>query len=62
MLDEVKLRCPYCGERFSAFVDDSAGAQDYIEDCPVCCRPIEIALVVGDDGRLDAVRADSGDN
>jgi hypothetical protein len=30
----------------------SAGSQSYIEDCAVCCRPIEIALRVGDDGEL----------
>jgi len=33
-------------------VDLSAGSQRYIEDCAVCCRPIEIALRVGDDGEL----------
>lgn len=57
MLDEINVRCPYCGERFSAVVDASAGAQSYVEDCPVCCRPIEIAIDVGDDGNLGEVRA-----
>lgn len=33
-------QCPYCGERVEAMLDLSAGAQQYIEDCPVCCRPI----------------------
>ncbi|MBT8117798.1 MAG: CPXCG motif-containing cysteine-rich protein [Gammaproteobacteria bacterium] len=39
--------CPYCGEHFETNVDTSAGSQDYIEDCPVCCRPIEFHLAVG---------------
>ncbi len=39
--------CPYCGETFETAVDDSAGDQDYIEDCPVCCRPIEFHLSTG---------------
>jgi len=39
--------CPYCGESFAADVDTSAGNQDYIEDCPVCCRPIEFHLETG---------------
>ena len=33
-------------------MDLSAGSQSYVEDCAVCCRPIEIALRVGDDGEL----------
>ena len=61
MLDEVRLRCPYCGERFSMFIDASAGAQETIEDCPVCCRPIEIALTIADDGTPGDVQARSGD-
>ena len=42
--------CPYCGEQFETEVDSYAGSQDYIEDCPVCCRPIECHLVIGLDG------------
>jgi transcription elongation factor Elf1 len=34
--------CPHCGERISMLLDLSAGSQGYIEDCEVCCNPIEI--------------------
>ena len=44
--------CPYCGESFETTVDGSAGNQNYIEDCPVCCRPIEFQLVTGLDGEI----------
>lgn len=44
---ERTLHCPYCGERIALLVDDSAGEQDYVEDCPVCCRPIAVAVVPG---------------
>jgi hypothetical protein len=44
--------CPYCGEQFETEVDCSSGSQDYIEDCQVCCRPIEFHLEVGPDGEL----------
>ena len=52
MLDSIHITCPYCGERFEALVDASAGSQSYVEDCPVCCRPIEMSLDVhaDDDG------------
>lgn len=36
--------CPYCGEVQEIGVDSAAGAQSFIEDCTVCCRPIEVRL------------------
>jgi cysteine-rich CPXCG protein len=57
MPDSIRITCPYCGERFEALVDTSAGDADYVEDCPVCCRPIELRLSTqGDDFDLEASR------
>lgn len=50
MLPSVEIQCPYCGERFEILVDDSAGAQQYIEDCQVCCSPMNIAVGFDEDG------------
>ena len=61
MLDALTVQCPYCGERFQALVDASAGAADYVEDCPVCCRPIELRLQLDDDGRVAALDASRDD-
>jgi hypothetical protein len=55
------IQCPYCGEAFETQVDASAGSTSYIEDCHVCCRPIEIALTVGLDGTLSSVSAQRSD-
>jgi hypothetical protein len=52
----VAIHCPYCGEPIELAIDESAGPQRYIEDCQVCCRPIDIAVGIGDDGEAD-VRA-----
>jgi hypothetical protein len=52
----VAACCPYCGERFEARVEVSAGAQEYIEDCEVCCRPIAFSIEVDDSGALNALR------
>lgn len=38
------VQCPYCGEAVEVLIDESAGDQRYIEDCQVCCRPIEMKL------------------
>ncbi|MGN6314279.1 MAG: CPXCG motif-containing cysteine-rich protein [Rhodanobacteraceae bacterium] len=50
MLELVEITCPYCGESFETGVDASAGSTTYIEDCQVCCRPMEIEVrVSGED-------------
>lgn len=46
MLETVHARCPGCGEAIELVVDASAGAQDYVEDCQVCCRPMEVRVDV----------------
>ena len=48
--------CPYCGEQISVVVDLSVRRQTYIEDCEVCCKPIEITCGV-EDGDLAAFHA-----
>jgi hypothetical protein len=35
--------CPHCGEQVDTWPDIGGGEQqEYIEDCPVCCRPNRI--------------------
>jgi hypothetical protein len=41
LLIETRVQCPYCWERFSLLVDASVDTQAYVEDCEICCRPIE---------------------
>ena len=53
----VTIRCPYCGERFETLVDLSAGSFSYVEDCQVCCQPIELRGEVDDAGALVGVAA-----
>ena len=51
---------PHCGEPITLTLDASAGAQTYIEDCAVCCRPITVVLTLDDDGEPDVrVRSES---
>jgi hypothetical protein len=52
----VPVQCPYCGERLETRVDLTAGDREYIEDCEVCCRPIELGIELAEDGALHAVR------
>ena len=57
----TSVQCPYCGEPFETLLDLSAGSASYIEDCQICCRPIEIAIDVADDGALTQVSARRSD-
>ena len=43
------FHCPYCGEEISMVLDVSVRRQAYVEDCEVCCNPIEISYSVEDD-------------
>lgn len=52
MIETTIIHCPYCGESFETGIDLSAGSQRYVEDCAVCCKPIEVTLTVGGDGEL----------
>jgi hypothetical protein len=43
--------CPYCGEPNEVGIDPGGGAaQDYVEDCQVCCRPWRVLVSYGADG------------
>ena len=46
------IECPFCGEPFEALLDLSSGSAVYIEDCQICCRPIQFQLEVDDLGRF----------
>jgi transcription elongation factor Elf1 len=43
---EYFFTCPYCSKQISMVLDTSVRRQTYIEDCEVCCRPIEVRYTV----------------
>ena len=46
---EHAFACPYCAAPVSMLLDPSVPVQRYVEDCEVCCNPIEIAYRIEDD-------------
>jgi hypothetical protein len=53
MKDEASYICDWCGEEIVIPIDLSAGGiQDYVEDCPVCCRPNVIHVQFDADGQV----------
>lgn len=48
---EAECACPYCGEPIALWVDEDGGsAQTYVEDCSVCCRPMQVRVHVDEEG------------
>lgn len=60
LLEEIESSCPYCGSPLTVEAEPGIEAQRFIEDCHVCCAPIEFELVMAPDGgwQLTAKRDD----
>lgn len=43
---EYFFTCPYCWEEISMVLDASVKTQTYVEDCEVCCHPIQITYAI----------------
>ena len=51
--EDASYVCDACGEEIVVPVDLSAGeSQEYVEDCPVCCRPNIIHVEISEDGEV----------
>ena len=53
---ETFFICPYCAQQISMVIEELYGGQTYIEDCEVCCQPIQISYET-EDGRVTRVEA-----
>lgn len=53
VLNEKSVSCPYCGETIDVLIDASINYQEYIEDCQVCCRPINFIVRVHNEDEID---------
>jgi len=48
LLQTSHINCPNCGELIEIIIDCSVLQQNYIEDCTVCCRPINLNILVNE--------------
>jgi hypothetical protein len=60
LLQGHEATCPHCWETISLTLDLSVPEQSYIEDCPVCCKPMLVSYSAAD-GELDALSVDPSD-
>lgn len=53
MKDEASYLCDSCGEEIVLPIELSAGsAQEYVEDCPVCCCPNIVHVEIDEAGNV----------
>ena len=52
------FHCPYCLAEISMLIDSSISSQKYIEDCEVCCNPIELKTEI-EEGEIMVFEANS---
>ena len=63
----IDSSCPYCGEPVQLVIDDTSSVsdhseeQDYIEDCQVCCRPMQVSVRFSANGELEVMLRDEND-
>jgi len=56
------VQCPYCAEPVEITLDPGSGShQQYVEDCPVCCRPWLVSVSYDETGAAD-VHLDANDD
>ena len=52
LVEDVLIPCPYCGSPMIVEADCTGGDQRFYEDCQTCCSPVEIRVLVGENGDL----------
>ncbi|NNE69897.1 MAG: CPXCG motif-containing cysteine-rich protein [Rhodothermales bacterium] len=53
---EHEFTCPYCWERITMVLEPAPQEQVYVEDCEVCCNPIQIRF--RGEGHLEEFQAE----
>lgn len=53
------MACPYCGEEVGVVIDCTLNSQEFVEDCEVCCRPIQFSIFVDEAGEIANLQAKS---
>lgn len=57
----AEFPCPCCCETIGTTIDLTDGSRVWIEDCQVCCQPMQITIEVDERGELHSVTAERPD-
>ncbi|MCP1727981.1 hypothetical protein J2T60_001981 [Natronospira proteinivora] len=50
-LSSPAITCPWCFESIEIQLEPESEAGEWVEDCSVCCHPINLTLSIEPDGR-----------
>ena len=53
MDESVEVTCPFCGEPSQITVNPGEEDEDFVQDCPVCCRPWAVRVHTRRDGSVE---------
>jgi len=53
MSDPIEVTCPYCGEPSTLALEEEGEESEFVQDCPVCCRPWTVRVRTRRDGSVD---------
>lgn len=51
-MEDCLVTCPYCWEELTIAVSPEQMGQTWIEDCQICCRPMEMTASEAEDGMV----------
>ena len=61
MRDSVEISCPYCGESSSLALEAEEEEAEFVQDCPVCCRPWTARVKAQRDGSVEVSVSGEGE-
>jgi len=61
MDETVDVSCPYCGEPSTIAVEPVDDEDEFVQDCPVCCRPWKVRVRFRPDGSAEATVSGEGE-
>ena len=54
-LETRSVQCPYCGETIEVDIEPLEEPQTFIEDCGVCCHPVQYAVTMNGDDEIELI-------
>jgi hypothetical protein len=52
MDEAAEVICPWCGEPSFLSLEPGDAEEEFVQDCPVCCRPWQVRIHRGPEGEL----------
>ncbi len=61
MRDPIEVSCPHCGESSTLVLEEEEEEAEFVQDCPVCCRPWTVRVRTRRDGAVDVSVSGEGE-